>query len=91
MLKNKSSFTVLQHVHNEQIADFHQRIEAQVDQGVDILEAIVAVCEEKGIEVEDAVPFLSNKIVSDLHQQCLRNNLVDRKHAPRVDLQSILG
>ena len=85
MMNNSKTHDVLDRVHEQQIASFHHDIERQRDQGVDLLEAIVGVCEKHQIEVEECIPLLSNKLISELHKTCHNNNLLGRK-ATSIDL-----
>lgn len=85
MLKKSKSDEFLQHIHQQQMTQFHQLVESQVDDGMDYLEAIIAVCEEYGIEVEECLPLLSNKLLSELQRVCAAKNLI-KGDSESVDL-----
>lgn len=91
MLKTEKYEEVVNKVHNDQMAEFHNMVEKQVDDGMDYLEAVVAVCEEYGIEVEECIPFLSNKLLSNIQRACHNKNLVKDSKNPSAEITELFN
>lgn len=86
MLKKHKSNGVIENIHERQIEEFHWMVETQVQrEGMDYMEAVVAVCEDYGIDVEECLPLISNSLLSKIQRVCESNNLV-KNASSKVDI-----
>jgi hypothetical protein len=53
---------------------------AVIHKRLDYMDAIVYICEETGVEVEDVKKYLSPHIVANLEDEALKLNCLDKEH-----------
>lgn len=62
---------------------FHDEVARLMGTHLTIIEAIAHYCEERDMDVEVMVPYISSKMRSEITDEAIEHNLIQRKYQPR--------
>lgn len=71
-------------------SEFNQKIETMANNDGSYINCLVELCEQQGIEVEDAVGMLSKSLKEKIQYEASKLNLLKDKHRT-TDISSFLG
>lgn len=70
--------------------EFNEKIETMANQDGSYINCLVELCEQQGIDVEDAVGMLSKSLKEKIQHEASRLNLLKERHRT-TDISQFLG